>query len=575
MSELREYIVTLYSKDDLDGFYEDMETPGGSITIPNRRVDVSNRRAISRNTHYMLTEEEARMVAEDVRVWDVLLHDIEVNAIMKPSYLIDNGDFNKSTVNNVNHKNWGLLRHTENSVRSGHGFGETTSIVDDVTITASGKHVDVLIVDGFLSQDHPEFLDANSLSRVIQYNWFQNDIGDGYTGTYTYPTPSLSIYGAEHGNHVAGTVAGNTQGWARDARIFNITPYSSDPNWREYNGGTGPSISTMWDYIRAWHNSKPINNVTGRRNPTVSNHSYGSAFTFPFNGGANSYETGPVTRTTYRTTDFNPGRNLTQSELQERGFYAPNSIPRVTVPYYSTSRQADILDALDDGIITVFAAGNDEWRVVTPSDQDWANLFYATYGLTNSDGDVISASNYTWWTHRGSGSGSAYEGVINVGSLSFYSDERKASYSNTGTAIDVYAAGDYIQSSGIGSGNVDPRDPSSSGPQHTLFKNLGTSMAAPQVAGTLACLAEVWPNMTHEEAHEYVISTADIDVMRDDYVDGVDDAQDLQSLQGGPNRILRWRNQRPETGNNFPRLNIKQRPATGGVYPRQRIRRHG
>ena len=30
MSELKEYIVTLKNRDDLDAFYEDMETPGGN-----------------------------------------------------------------------------------------------------------------------------------------------------------------------------------------------------------------------------------------------------------------------------------------------------------------------------------------------------------------------------------------------------------------------------------------------------------------------------------------------------------------------------------------------------------------
>ena len=55
MSEQQEYIVTLNNKDDLDEFYYDMETPGGNLYIPNRSVDIVNRRPISRNTHYNLT----------------------------------------------------------------------------------------------------------------------------------------------------------------------------------------------------------------------------------------------------------------------------------------------------------------------------------------------------------------------------------------------------------------------------------------------------------------------------------------------------------------------------------------
>jgi len=55
MGELKEYVVTLKKYEDLDDFYEDMESPGGSVYIPDRRVDVVHRRPLSRNTHYWLT----------------------------------------------------------------------------------------------------------------------------------------------------------------------------------------------------------------------------------------------------------------------------------------------------------------------------------------------------------------------------------------------------------------------------------------------------------------------------------------------------------------------------------------
>lgn len=53
---------------NLDSLYDDMETPGGNLYIPDRAVDLVHRRAISRNTHYMLTDEEAAQVAGDPRV---------------------------------------------------------------------------------------------------------------------------------------------------------------------------------------------------------------------------------------------------------------------------------------------------------------------------------------------------------------------------------------------------------------------------------------------------------------------------------------------------------------------------
>ena len=56
---LKEYVVTLQRFEDLDNFYNDMETPGGDLYIPNRSVDVQQRRNVSRNTHYMLNDAEA------------------------------------------------------------------------------------------------------------------------------------------------------------------------------------------------------------------------------------------------------------------------------------------------------------------------------------------------------------------------------------------------------------------------------------------------------------------------------------------------------------------------------------
>ncbi len=54
-----------------------------------------------------------------------------------------------------------------------------------------------------------------------------------------------------------------------------------------------------------------------------------------------------------------------------------------------------------------------------------------------------------------------------------------------------------------------------------------------------------------------------------------DDPMDRTSLQGAPNRILRWFNQRVESGNSFPKKNFAGRPTSGAVYPRPRIRKRG
>jgi len=95
MSDLKEYVVTCRSRDDLDQLYDDMETPGGNLYIPDRAVDLVHRRAISRNTHYMLTDAEAVDVGNDPRVLACELTAEEQGFV--PDYLWEQtGDFEKT-----------------------------------------------------------------------------------------------------------------------------------------------------------------------------------------------------------------------------------------------------------------------------------------------------------------------------------------------------------------------------------------------------------------------------------------------------------------------------------------------
>lgn len=557
MSDLKEWIVTLHNKEDLEDFYNDMETEGGAITIPHRRMDVVHRRPISRNTHYMLTIEEAMLVKSDPRVWDVELAELVDLTTVPMGYTITNGEFDKSWTNDADDLNWGLLRHNEEDNRSNWGGDGTSLVTTDLTMTASGKNVDVVIVDGHIDPDHPEFAvnpDGSGGSRVVQYNWFQhtNEVSGGSNGTYVYDrsgsyTNSIDEDDNNHGCHCGGTVAGNTQGWARDANVYNISPYSTNPN--------SLSSSLMWDYIRAWHNSKPINTETGRKNPTITNNSYGSTIKSNATSAQDGYTSGVPTQVTYRGTTFNPGRDLTQAELQARGFYCPSNPAtggKMTIPYYFTSRQADMQDAIDDGIIIVASAGNAYWKITNSSDQDYNNQFKMLY----------NGVSYDWWLHRGTGSGAGYAPVIVVGATSNDRAEDKAPFSNVGSQVDVFAAGEAIQSSLHSGGVADGRNSS-----YRLGKYQGTSMSGPQVAGVLACLAESWPNMNQADAQTWIINNANDGKMQDTEAD---DPMDTNSLQGALNKYLRWKSQRPISGN-ISLKTLSYRPASGLVYPRRRI----
>ena len=494
---MREYIVTCKTKEDLESLYEDMETPGGSLYIPDREVELVHRRPISRNTHYMLTDEEALQIKEDDRVLDVELTPEERGVNIKPLYAIDGeipddgvedrganepqytittNRWSKTTNNNDAFRNWGMLRCVNEATFAGWGNDSSPNVPTTTALfTSTGRNVDVVIVDGCMDPAHPEFAvnpNGSGGSRVDQFNWFSltNAVTGGTNGTYQYSSGGDYTLGGQqeadnnHGCHVAGTVAGNRLGWARDANIFNINPYST--------AESTISSSLMIDYIREWHNTKAANPETGKKNPTITNHSYGIKYDVSISN---------VEWVNYRGTQYNAP--LTAQQLTEFGL-VNNGSTIEDVPYVSSAAAADISDAINDGIIFVSSAGNSSFKVDNSFGVDYNNQIKES---------GFSAEYY----HRGS-SPAGLTGVISVGAISALTTDEKADFSNCGPGVDVYAPGERIISSVMSGGTTDSRNNS-----YRVQKYPGTSMAAPQVAGVIACVAEHWPRITQQEVNAY------------------------------------------------------------------------
>lgn len=274
MEEKLEYIVTLHNFDDLDSFYQDMESLGGNLYIPNRQIELADRRPISRNTHYMLTPEEAAQLKNDPRVRFVEPHPRYLGVRAgELEYTQTSSNWNKSGTTSATHRNWALLRCYEGQDRSNWGSNGTTDQSGTIKLTATGKNVDLVIVDGNgVMVGHPEYArnaDGTGGSRLVQYNWYQHDPqvkGTGAT-TYTYSTSSYST----HATHVMGTAGGNTQGWARDANLYNLYYYA---------GAIDDTFPYVVDYVREFHRTKAVNAEIKRKNPTITNHSWGMSI-FP------------------------------------------------------------------------------------------------------------------------------------------------------------------------------------------------------------------------------------------------------------------------------------------------------
>lgn len=509
----REYIVTARTKEDLESLYNDLETLGGCECIPEREIECVHRRPISRNTHYYLTDEEAELIKNDSRVLNVELNYSDKGLKITPFYNVVSDRWSKSVNNDDAHRPWAKYRcvngQTVGTTWGSDGTGQNPSVTATVLFTSTGKNVDVVVVDGCFDPTHPEFAtndNGSGASRVNQFNWFSLNptVTGGAAGTYLYVNSGGGTYingtveqqtDNNHGCHVAGTIAGNRRGWAIEANIYNINPYSTAPSPIQ--------SSFLIDYIRAWHRTKAVNTTTGFRNPTITNHSYGITYDIPISA---------LEYVIYRGVQYNTP--LTPSQLT--GFGLINDGTTILdIPYLSPSAAIDIQDAIADGIIFVGAAGNSSFKIDVAGGQDYDNIVKQT-GQTAE------------YYHRGSSPG-AIDNVLCVGNVDATILEQKAISSNCGPRINVYAPGTNVVSSvhNNGGGVDDSRNAN-----YNIIKYNGTSMAAPNVAGVLACIAEQWPRMSQSEVLSY-FSTLQLATANQ-----LTSGTGTRSLEGSPNRYL-------------------------------------
>ena len=529
----KEYVVTLHRKEDLEQFYNEMQLTNFPLVM---------KRPLSRNTHYMMTEEQAEKLRQDPRVWGVEAVDgfhLKRQVVNNEPYTIA-GQFWKdgpigSSISPANLQ-WGHLHCAGDQVQRrkntwGDGSSPTVEFVtDQVDVFNNGRHFDVVIVDDPVSYDSGEWESPAQpgVSRFVQYKLFNelntivNSIDDDNqtepTGTITYGTNAASS--SYHGIHVTGTAAGQYYGWAREANIYNMAVTGAWPSGQQ----VGPLL--IFDYLRAFHRNKPINPETGFRNPTITNHSYGGIYNIP----NNNLQFGDVTQVVWQGVTYNAG-NPGPSGWTQAGVGADFGLRFGvdTYPAWSSAVAADVQDAIDDGVVIIGAAGNDNMLMAEVNDANWNNLVTIT-GVG------------TIYLNRGAWPNSPDSGAINVGSLSDHAQFRRSTFTQFGPAIDVFAPGDAILSSYGNTGFADTKY----GAGNYFYPIQGTSMASPQVCGVIACIATGKERFTQADALGYLQKTSIEGDMTFDVAGG--GLGDNSCRQGSPNKYLHIQNPRPVGG---------------------------
>lgn len=517
MSE-KEYIVTLHKDVDYEAFDAEMVSTTGSGAIPQRSPDVANARPASkRNTHYMLTDEEAEALRSDQRVMGVEIPPQDRDDIQIGFRATQVGNFTKTTLDSGDFINWGLRRCNEstdpyvgNIVTGGYDY------------TLDGTGVDVVIQDSGLQVDHPEFNDANGASRVQQIDWYTES---GISGTQ-----SANHYRDTdgHGTHCGGIAAGITYGWAKNARVYSVKVAGLEGAG---DSNTGISTNDCFDVIKLWHRNKPVDPATGVKRPTVVNMSWGYGGYYRFN--ANSGHSITYRGTTYTGSDVD-----SSSEREGFGLPAESYTGGVgTGAYYRynsrvPSVDADIEELVDEGVHVCIAAGNGYHKHDIVGGTDYNNSATCeTYNFTLS---LFQSGTFNY--HQGSSP--YYDGAFKVGNVDSTINagglDQKAVSSECGPAVNIYAPGTNIMSCT----STTNKFTDGAYPQDSNFRicNIsGTSMASPQVCGLVALLAQLNPEKTPAEMLQFVFDNATNQL----YTTGNDnDYSNNRSIMGSPQRFL-------------------------------------
>jgi hypothetical protein len=479
-----------------------------------------------------------------------------------------------ATIGELDRTGWQIIR---TGIKTNGDFWGTVTgnppvELSDSSYSLTGKNVDVIIHDSGVLQYHPEFLDENVQSRVrdivldgpyyidpdyfilneliyikpdgrtgiattAAHNWWSNSslrsVGFSTIGTVTINSGYTesralgnSLDGTNemtsgHGTSSASLVAGKNFGVAFEANIWNMSGIGEPATMNI-------SIEQNYDLMKLFHLYKPINPVTGRKNPTIVNGSWGyqAAFAsgdtvdYRFRGVVGSF-LGDAS-VTDQATAMKSGLNNQVSGARESWSSSSRS--------NSTDTAAN--EMMSTGVIYVAAAGNNNQRLgIGSADPDRLNYMSDTwFGTTDPRAEfpagTVPCNHRDWMNPQGIGFDSVndFHPVICVGAMDEFIEtinlsERKADYSNNGPGIDVWSPADETLAAGTnGVINYTDYERYDDSRFYDNYFN-GTSAAAPVACGVLALYLQTNPSASSKEVKRWLFKHGSVIVDDTQYLD--------------------------------------------------------
>ena len=518
--------------------------------IPTESVEVvSARESNNRMTNYYLTDEEATALEEDPRILAVELEakssDFELYGELKGNFYRLQALDGRGTPGNKRQSwgylngnlgdgipereedfvNWGLHRTSvssnssslwKESIRDPRNFATQTFVekgsigsTGELAIESSmdGTGVDIVIMDGHMQVDHPDFLDAEGKSRVKLIDWYDYSPTNSTMPRRAYS--GMHTSSMRHGTHVASLAAGLKHGWAKNAHIFSMPCIGTSITYGP--SGNGFSVGQAYDLILSWHNTKntpghPL--YTGR--PTVVNMSFGAS------GGPSGHHFQSVTIrgvTTTLTPPDNPVDAYNDingpNEVEEFDLYGlpPYRGSTRAMPLQSVQTDTGTQQLHDAGIVCVIAAGNS------------GDIQHKTTHPDYNNSARFLGSNTDRFFHRHNSP--HVDEVITVGNLSstMYTENYYDSIvgsSVLGSRVDILAPGTMtLAAMSSPNSNSEVQDKNftywydEEDPVRFIEKSItGTSMSSPMVAGVAALHLQAKPKATPAQIKARILADA-------------------------------------------------------------------
>lgn len=445
------------------------------------------------------------------------------------------------------------------NVRQGVNEPKEDAYVLDQTIEQNyaGEYVDIVAIeagDPLSTNDiwvnHVDSQNqAGNATRFVEMDW------DNHGTIFADANRQVTVgttYFSDHAIGVLSAAAGKYCGWSKVSSMRVI-----------YLGSSGDGVTSVYNAVLSWHQSKPINPATGRRNATITTGAWGYGgvdhdyailvddFTTITSYDKNGVETVVNRPGSSWGTDLTP---FVDAGIAPRVLNDPDdSTDKWYIPipdnFFDATFNATLQNYVDDGSIYHFkSAGNNAGVGVKYSDPRWntrltteASITYINLAVVNSTyrftSTNASSGPYTEYPLRSRTSSSS--NCIIVGACQHStSNTLPDDYSNRGPYVDIWAFGAYTWTSN---------------PSNTLQDGLwgyfsGTSCAAPVMAGGASMFVEYhfdltgeWP--TNQQLLDYIQTSAREVLISDPVVDwsNVPAAGDYQSLKlyNSPNEVNR------------------------------------